>query len=116
VRVRFRQYFELIFSTILTENRNIVEKDQNISRGSLLAKLAVAPIAIGAFAALKIEEADAAKTAKSAVQYVTHPVGGHQCSQCRFFKAGKTAKADGQCSIVDGPISPSAYCVAFAAK
>jgi hypothetical protein len=93
-----------------------VEKDQNISRGSLLAKLAIAPIAIGAFAALKIEEADAAKTAKSAVQYVAHPVGGHQCSQCRFFKAGKTAKADGSCSIVDGAIAPTGYCVAFAAK
>jgi len=116
VRVRFRQYFELILATILNGDRNIVEKDQNISRGSLLAKLAVAPIAIGAFAALKIEEADAAKTAKSAVQYVTHPVGGHQCSQCRFFKAGKTAKDNGQCSIVDGPIAPNAYCVAFAAK
>ncbi|MBD5606265.1 MAG: high-potential iron-sulfur protein [Candidatus Eremiobacteraeota bacterium] len=100
---------------VITESYS-VEKDQNMSRANLLAKLAVAPLAIGAFAALKIEEADAAKTAKSAVQYVTHPVGGKQCSACRFFKAGKTAKAAGQCSIVDGSIAPNAYCVAFAAK
>ena len=93
-----------------------MDKDQNISRGSLLAKLAIAPLAIGAFAALKIEEADAAKTAKSAVQYVTHPNGGKQCSSCRFFAPGKTAKAAGSCSIVDGSIAPNAYCVAYAAK
>jgi len=93
-----------------------VDKHQNISRSSLLAKLAIAPIAIGALAALRAEEADAAKTAKSAVQYVTHPVGGKQCSACRFYKAGKTAKAPGSCSIVDGSILPNAYCVAFAAK
>jgi hypothetical protein len=105
-----------ISSILRNHSLNHPHGDQNISRGSLLAKLAIAPIAIGAFAALKIEEADAAKTAKSAVQYVTHPVGGHQCSQCRFFKAGKTAKDNGQCSIVDGPIAPNAYCVAFAAK
>jgi hypothetical protein len=89
--------------------------NENISRASLLAKLAAVPLAIGALAALQAQEADAA-TAKSAVQYVTHPVGGKQCSSCRFFKPGKTAKAAGACSIVAGSILPNAYCVAYAAK
>jgi len=92
-----------------------VENEQNISRGSLLAKLAVAPIAIGALAMLRANEAEAG-TPKSAVQYVTHPVGGKQCSGCKFFKAGATPKANGKCSIVDGPIAPNAYCVAYAGK
>jgi len=95
----------------------MVEKEQSISRADLLQKLAIAPLAIGAFAALKVQESEAAaKTAQSAVQYVTHPVGGKKCSGCQFFQAGKTAKANGACKIVAGSISPNGYCVAYAAK
>ena len=92
-----------------------MEDNQKLSRASLLAKLAVAPLAIGALAVIRAEEADAL-TAKSAVQYVEHPVGGKQCSGCKFFKPGKTKTAAGACSIVAGSILPNAYCVAYAAK
>ncbi len=93
-----------------------MDNSKNVSRADVLAKLAMAPLAIGALAALQAEASAATKTAKSAVQYVTHPVGGKQCSQCRFFQAGKDAKSAGQCQIVAGAIQPNAYCVAFAAK
>ncbi len=91
-----------------------MDNSKNVSRADVLAKLAMAPLAIGALAALQAEASAATKTAKSAVQYVTHPVGGKQCSQCRFFIAGKGKS--GQCQIVAGSIDPNAYCVAFAAK
>ena len=93
-------------------------QDKNISRGHLLQRLAIAPIAVGALAALRIEADAAAKTPQSAVQYVNHPSGGKKCSGCKFFQAAKTNpdKANGACQIVQGAISPNGYCVAFAAK
>ena len=95
-----------------------MQDNKNISRGDLLQKLAIAPIAIGALAALGTQAEAAAKTAQSAVQYVNHAVGGKKCSQCRFFQAAKSNpdKANGACQIVEGSISPNGYCVAFAAK
>ncbi len=93
---------------------NIVENEK-MTRGSLLQKLAVAPIAIGAFALLKAQEADAAKTAQSAVMYVNHPSGAKKCSGCKFYIAAK-GKGNGACQIVAGSISPNGYCVAYAAK
>ncbi len=97
-----------------TESKNIVENEK-MTRGSLLQKLAVAPIAIGAFALLKAQEADAAKTAQSAVMYVNHPSGSKKCSGCKFYQAAK-GKGNGACQIVAGSISPNGYCVAYAAK
>ncbi len=92
-----------------------MDKEQTLSRGSLLAKLAIAPLAIGALAVLRAEEAEA-KTAPSAVMYVAKSTNGKYCSGCRFFAAGKTATAVGACSIVSGAIAPKGYCVAYAAK
>jgi len=72
-------------------------------------------ITIGAFALLKAQEADAAKTAQSAVMYVNHPSGAKKCSGCKFYIAAK-GKGNGACQIVAGSISPNGYCVAYAAK
>jgi len=93
----------------------VQDESKKFSRADVLAKLAMAPLAIGAFAALSAESEAASKTAKSAVQYVTHPVGGKQCSTCRFYIAAK-GKGNGQGQIVAGDIAPNAYCVAYAAK
>ncbi len=90
-----------------------MDKEQNLSRGSLLAKLAIAPLAIGALAVLRAEEAEA-KTAPSAVMYVAKSTNGKYCKGCRFYQ-GTTTKP-GACSIVSGSIAPGGYCVAYAAK
>jgi hypothetical protein len=90
-----------------------LEKDQNLTRGSLLAKLAMAPLAIGALAALQ-SEADA-KAPQNAVMYQSKPKGGKKCSQCKFFINGKSKTANGGCTQVAGSISPNGYCVIFQA-
>ncbi len=96
-----------------------MEEDlKKFTRGDVLTKLALAPLAIGAFAALQSEADAASKSAKSAVQYVDKSPNGKLCSQCRFFLPAKIAKkaVKGGCQIVAGPIAPGGYCVAWAAK
>ena len=60
--------------------------------------------------------ADASKAPKAAMHYQDSPNGNSQCSACKFFIAGKSATDSGTCQIVDGAISPTGYCMAFAAK
>jgi hypothetical protein len=93
-------------------------EEQKFTRGDVLAKLAIAPIAIGALASLQLEAEAASKSAKSAVQYVDKSPNGKLCSQCRFYLPAKMMKKTmkGNCQIVAGPIAPGGYCVAFAAK
>jgi hypothetical protein len=88
---------------------------ETLSRASLLRRLAAAPIAIGALAALQAEAGATASghTAPAAVKYQKTPKGGAQCSQCRFFINGKTKTANGACTIVSGAISPTGWCMAF---
>lgn len=85
--------------------------DQKISRKQILAGLIMLP----AFAAVATTAASAGSP-KSAVQYQDKPKDGHACSGCKFFKAGKTAKANGTCSVVSGSISPNGWCVAWSKK
>jgi len=85
-----------------------------MTRGSLLAKLAVAPIAIGALAALQAE-ADA-KVPQIAVLYKDQPKDGKRCDHCKFYIWNKKdKKAKGGCKQVTGAIAPSGYCVLWAA-
>ncbi len=89
---------------------------KKFTRGDVLAKLAMAPIAIGALAAFQSEAAAATKSAKSAVQYVDKSPNGKLCSQCRFYIPGKSKTDKGGCQIVEGDIAPGGYCVAWSAK
>lgn len=94
------------------------DDDKTIPRSRMLAKLLLAPIAIGAFAALRAE-ADAAPTMdKKAAAYVTHPNGHKECSGCALFIAAKSnpKKSAGTCKLVKGPIAPNAYCKFFTPK
>ncbi len=92
--------------------------DKNVSRSDVLQKLAVAPLAIGALAALRSQADAASKTSQAAVKYVSHPVGGKKCDQCRFYLPAKSdpMKKNGGCKIVAGSISPNGYCIAYAKK
>lgn len=51
-----------------------------------------------------------AKIAPNLVQYQDHPKDGHQCSLCAQFQPPNA------CNLVDGKISPTGWCAAFAPK
>jgi len=92
--------------------------DNTTSRAEMLAKLAAAPILIGALAALQAE-AEAGTIPPKSVQYTdksTHK--GQVCDGCKFYvpakKNPKTAK--GTCQQVSGPIAPGGWCVMWQKK
>ncbi|HEX5091826.1 MAG TPA: high-potential iron-sulfur protein [Burkholderiales bacterium] len=60
--------------------------------------------------------ARAAKASKAALKYQDHPHDGQDCDDCLQFIPGKTAKAMGECKVVEGPISPKGWCLAFVKK
>jgi hypothetical protein len=57
-----------------------------------------------------------AKGSQAQFKYQTKPNGSKKCSGCKFFQKGKTATANGSCTLVDGTISPNGWCIAFAPK
>jgi len=94
------------------------DEDQRISRGELIGKAVIAPIAIGALAALTARaDADPAMTPQAAA-YVTHPVGGKKCSGCALYVPAKAnpMTAVGTCKLVKGPIAPNGYCKFYQPK
>jgi hypothetical protein len=85
-----------------------LEAKKTLTRSEMIARIGMAPIAIGAFAAL-VAEADAADN-KAQFKYQTKPNGKKMCSNCSLFKAPN------KCSVVTGVISPKGYCIAYAPK
>ena len=59
----------------------------------------------------------AGKASKIAFHYQDHPRGEQSCSACvAFIASANEAGEDGNCRIVDGPISPNGWCMAFTRK
>lgn len=56
------------------------------------------------------------KASQATMMYMPKPHGADQCDNCIHFIPGKTPKADGTCKIVEGNVSPSGWCVAYARK
>jgi hypothetical protein len=50
------------------------------------------------------------KVAKATVNYQPSPKGSAHCAACSYFQAPSG------CNFVDGPISPSGWCLLFKAK
>jgi hypothetical protein len=94
------------------------DEERTLSRAEMLQKVAVAPIAIGAFAALQAQAEAAPTIDQKAASYVTHPVGGKQCSGCTLYLPAKIAPGTtpGACKLVKGTILPQGYCKYFQAK
>ena len=90
--------------------------DNTTTRAGMIQKLAMAPIAIGAFAALQAEAEAAATMTQQAAAYQPKPKAGKQCSDCTFYIPGKSASANGTCKLVKGSISPKGWCKFFAPK
>jgi hypothetical protein len=57
-----------------------------------------------------------AKGSQAQFKYQSKPNDGKKCSGCKFFQKGKTATANGTCTVVDGSISPNGWCIAYAPK
>ena len=81
-----------------------------LKAATLLAGMAAIPVTFMS------QEAFAAKMAKASMQYQGMPKGTAECSTCAQYIPGKSAKADGTCKLVDGPISPNGWCLAYSAK
>jgi hypothetical protein len=86
--------------------------DENISRRRFLRMGAVAGTGAVFGAGLVGSRADAAtaKVPKQTVSYQGAPKGASRCATCSFFEAPAS------CNYVDGPISPSGWCMLYQPK
>ena len=92
------------------------DMDKLISRRTLLkGAAAVTCVALASAFAGKALAATAMST-KVATKYQDKPNGDKKCSNCNFFIPGKTPTADGTCTVVEGSISPEAYCILYSRK
>jgi high potential iron-sulfur protein len=57
-----------------------------------------------------------AKASKQAMKYQDQPNNGQQCDTCVQYVPGANAKANGTCKVVEGPISPKGWCIAYVKK
>ena len=83
-------------------------------RGFLKGSALLASIAVVSAAA--IPSTSYAGVPKAAMQYVDHPDGDKECSNCLQYIPGSNASANGTCKLVDGDISPHGYCAAYSRK
>lgn len=91
-----------------------MQDSNELTRRNFISGIVVLP----ALAGLLLAETTAAQAKGSQAQfkYQKTPKNGQQCSQCSFFIAGSSPKANGTCKIVDGTISPTGWCTAYAKK
>ena len=56
--------------------------------------------------------------ARSALRYQSQPSGEKSCASCLQFDSGTTSTALGSCKLIpdDNEISPTGYCISWAAK
>ena len=84
---------------------------KEVSRRDLLKGVALLAGAV----ALRPARAQA-KAPKAAMKYQDHPKDGAECSTCLQWIPGKTPTAMGTCKVVEGPISPKGWCLAYVKK
>ena len=56
------------------------------------------------------------KASKQAMKYQDQPKDGQRCDQCMHFIAPAKKGAQGTCKVVEGPISPAGWCIAYVKK
>lgn len=76
-----------------------------VSRRSLIRGLAVVP-----FVGVAASTALAAKLSQKSVAYQDTPKGAQKCSGCKLFQA------PGDCTQVEGTISPNGWCHIYVPK
>ena len=85
-------------------------------RRRLVLKNAAAAAGIALAPAFARSALAQAKASKQAMKYQDQPKDGQRCDTCLQFIPGPKAGANGTCKVVDGPISPSGWCVAYVKK
>jgi len=80
-----------------------------LKNGAVIAGLAAAPWAVHPALAQ-------AKASKKAMQYQDQPKNGQKCDTCVQFIPGDKPGASGTCKVVDGPINPNGWCIAYVKK
>jgi hypothetical protein len=102
--------------------------DGNISRRTYLKGIAVFAGAAAAPSPLLVASANSAevKVSQSMVHYQNNPNQGQKCAMCKSFipagsnrngMMGQGGTADaGSCKLVEGRISPMAWCILYAPK
>jgi hypothetical protein len=53
---------------------------------------------------------------KANAKYQETPKDGADCAGCAYFVPGAKPHAPGECKVVAGPISPTAWCMLYAPK
>ena len=83
-----------------------------LRRGTIvLGSIALIPIVIHS------QAAKAASAAKGMLHYQESPKDGKSCSDCTSFRPSTTPDSDiGTCKILEGPISPHGWCMAFSRR
>jgi High potential iron-sulfur protein len=84
---------------------------KEISRRDLLKGVAV----LAGAAVMRRAQAQA-KAPKAAMKYQDQPKGDAECSNCLQWIPGKSPTAMGACKVVEGPISPKGWCLAYVKK
>jgi hypothetical protein len=87
-----------------------MDEKTKLSRRSMLRGAVL--LAGGTLAAgvIVVKPAFAQKAAKDAVKYQDSPKDGQKCSGCVYFQAPSS------CGVVEGSISPNAWCVMYNKK
>ena len=83
----------------------------NYRRQYIIATLA--PTLLGMIAVCA-SRADAAKASPRDFSYQDKPRDGKRCADCRQFQPSTTAS--GTCAVVEGEVSASGWCMAFAPR
>jgi hypothetical protein len=71
---------------------------------------------LGALVAPIAALAQSGKARKQDMKYQDRPKDGQDCDDCIHFIPGKKPKGPGECKIVEGPISPTGWCIEFQQK
>lgn len=77
---------------------------------SIISRRTILKVGLGAVTVGFAGAASAQKMAPSMVMYQATPKDGHQCNKCVQFEAPAS------CKVVEGKISPTGWCAAFAPK
>ena len=90
-------------------NHKLADQPTTLSRRAILRQSAFCTAGAAALL-IPAAQANAAKMQKTAAQYQETPKGDQRCDNCGLFQQPNA------CQVVDGDISPSAWCKLWVKK
>jgi len=92
-----------------------MSNSRSVSRRSFIAALLAGAAATPGLIVSRTARAQQ-KVPPASVKYQDKPNGNQQCNNCLQFVPGGAPTAMGTCKVVEGPVSPSGYCIIWVAK